>query len=193
MKVCTTLVHTFFTFKINNMYLTDITGENIQKPLSKGVALYAKTLYRRKDKIDFDVYLPSKGMNLQRGFVWKLYQKQNLILSILKGLYIPKISVIEHQTDEGDFISYEIIDGKQRLNAIFDFIDNVYPLVVKGKDIFFKDMPFDIQNMIQSYFIKMDIFYTTNDNMISDADKIDWFKFINFSGTPQDEKHLKKL
>ena len=42
--------------------------------------------------LDFDVYLPSKKMNLQRPFCWTLGQKQELIMSLLKGLNISQIS-----------------------------------------------------------------------------------------------------
>jgi len=41
----------------------------------------------KKYTLDFDVYLPSIGKNLQRPFVWTLEQKQALILSVLKGMH----------------------------------------------------------------------------------------------------------
>ena len=44
--------------------------------------------------VDFDVFLPTKNKNLQRGFVWTQLQKEQLIISILKGIKIPAICVI---------------------------------------------------------------------------------------------------
>jgi hypothetical protein len=44
--------------------------------------------------VDFDVYLPSKGKNLQRPFCWTLEQKRELILSVLKGVHIQTFTVI---------------------------------------------------------------------------------------------------
>ena len=38
--------------------------------------------YFKQNDIDWDVYLPTKGKNLQRGFVWTLEQKRELILSV---------------------------------------------------------------------------------------------------------------
>lgn len=58
----------------------------------------------------------------QRKLVWSLREKQGLIDSILKGYPIPLILLAEHVDQEGRGI-YEIIDGIQRLNAIFSFIE----------------------------------------------------------------------
>lgn len=59
----------------------------------------------------------------QRKLVWTVEEKRKLIDSILHGYPIPLILLA--QTKEG---YYEIIDGMQRLNAIFDFIENNYSL-----------------------------------------------------------------
>lgn len=44
--------------------------------------------------VDYDVYLPTKRMNLQRPLVWTLEQKQELIISVLKGIDLASISII---------------------------------------------------------------------------------------------------
>ena len=38
--------------------------------------------------LDFDVFLPSIGKNLQRELCWTLHQKQELIMSVLKEIQI---------------------------------------------------------------------------------------------------------
>lgn len=60
----------------------------------------------------------------QRKLVWTLEEKQRLIESILKKYPIPAVLVAER---EGALGSYEIIDGLQRLHAIFSFIETSFP------------------------------------------------------------------
>jgi hypothetical protein len=66
----------------------------------------------------------------QRGPVWSMQQKQLLIDSILRSIDIPKIYLRElPDTEEGNNeYQYEIIDGQQRLRAIWEFHNNEYPL-----------------------------------------------------------------
>ena len=140
--------------------------------------------------IDYDVYLPTKGMNLQRPFCWNLEQKQQLILSIVKDIYIPKFCALVDQNKAQK--SYQIIDGKQRLEAIFSFLANEFPLPTGH---YFKDCAPDLQGRIKRYSPVFEVAYFHKDDAIpiSDDDKIAWFEQINFAGTPQDEQHLKKL
>lgn len=60
----------------------------------------------------------------QRKLVWTLDEKQNLIDSLIKDYPIPLILFADTSEDGSTF--YEIMDGMQRLNAIFSFIDNVF-------------------------------------------------------------------
>lgn len=62
----------------------------------------------------------------QRKLVWTLREKQHLIDSIIKDYPIPLILLAEINHDGNTF--YEIIDGMQRLNAIFNFIENEYSI-----------------------------------------------------------------
>jgi hypothetical protein len=67
----------------------------------------------------------------QRKLVWTVDEKAFLIDSILEGLPIPLILLA--QTKEGKL---EIIDGLQRLNAIFSYIENRYSV---------NDLYFDVE------------------------------------------------
>lgn len=60
----------------------------------------------------------------QRKLVWTESEKARLIESILKSFPIPLILLAEPSRATG---RYEIIDGVQRLNAIFSFIENAFP------------------------------------------------------------------
>lgn len=140
-------------------------------------------------ELDFDVFLPSKNKNLQRPFVWTLLQKRELILSILKGVKIAPITVINY-----DHKIYKIIDGKQRLSTIISFVKNEFSIIVDGEEYFFKDLDETIRNAEFMFKpICADIGYEYPNQLISDDDKIAWFEMINFSGTPQDVEHLNNL
>lgn len=67
----------------------------------------------------------------QRKLVWSQQEKKDLIESILLQYPIPLV-LLASQNDK-----YEIIDGMQRLNAIFGFIENHFPVFIDGSDKFF--------------------------------------------------------
>ncbi|MGM9978043.1 MAG: DUF262 domain-containing protein [Clostridium sp.] len=75
----------------------------------------------------------------QRKLVWTVKEKQNLIESVLKKYPVPLILLAS--TDDG---KYEIIDGMQRLNALFGFIENQFPITINDKELYFsvKDYTF---------------------------------------------------
>ena len=77
----------------------------------------------------------------QRGSVWTRKQKQLLMDSILRGMDIPKLylrSVGDGSTGSYDF---EVVDGQQRLRAIWEYFDGEYALskdselVIAGEDL----------------------------------------------------------
>ncbi|QZA77431.1 DUF262 domain-containing protein [Deefgea tanakiae] len=74
----------------------------------------------------------------QRKLVWSRKEKRDLIDSIIQQYPIPLVLLAA--TADG----YEIIDGMQRLNAIFGFIENNYSIDINGNDVWFNilDYPF---------------------------------------------------
>lgn len=60
----------------------------------------------------------------QRKLVWTVEEKRALIDSILRDLPIPLVLVAEIASPNGT--GYELIDGMQRLNAVFSFIENEF-------------------------------------------------------------------
>ncbi len=58
----------------------------------------------------------------QRGKVWSEPQRVLLIDSILRGFAIPTIFLRKH--DGGDEYLFDVVDGKQRLTAIWRFLSN---------------------------------------------------------------------
>lgn len=77
--------------------------------------------YNRRDQIDMN---PSYQ---RRGRLWSYSDKAYLVDSIINGFDVPKLYLADFQLGQSALntsrLPYAIIDGKQRLEAIFDFFD----------------------------------------------------------------------
>ena len=135
-------------------------------------------------KFDFDVWLPSRNMNLQRPLVWTVEQKRNLIESVLVRRAIPPISVIFTTEDV-----YQVIDGKQRTSAFISYLRNEFDFC----GYFCDELPKDYLGQIKRHWIATYRLCEYSDRLVTDDEKIEWFRWINFSGTPQDSLHLQEL
>ncbi len=88
-------------------------------------------------------YLNAKKINLspafQRGHVWNLKLRQALVKNVLAGKPIP--AVFFYKETSGASYSYNILDGKQRLETLILFIGNQRPdlKVENWRDYFFSD------------------------------------------------------
>ena len=97
-----------------------------------------------KNKID-------TNPDYQRPPVWTTAQKQLLIDTILRGYDIPKLYL--RKVDNTPF-QYEVVDGQQRLRAIWSFMSNEFALPkdsdpigdVDIRGMKFDDLPFDIRS-----------------------------------------------
>lgn len=85
----------------------------------------------------------------QRRFRWDDIRKSRLIESFLMNVPVPPIFL-----NEDDFGKYSVIDGKQRLSSIHDFITG--KLALKGllvfkdlNDLNFFDLPIEFQNSLK--------------------------------------------
>lgn len=164
-----------------------------------------RSLFRLKDvlekssfiKIDYDVFLKTRSLNLQRDFVWSLSKRQQFILSILKGFEIAPISVMIRRDDGiGRRETYQIIDGKQRLSTVIDFVLNEFSIEYNGVDYHYSDFVKFDPEFRRLFMLKdwiADVVYDYEYSPISDAEKIAWFERINFLHEPQDVDHLKKI
>lgn len=76
------------------------------------------TAFKLKSRID-------TNPDYQRPAVWSTAQKQLLIQSIIQGYDIPKLywRLVAKNPDK-----YEVVDGQQRLRAIWEFMENKYAL-----------------------------------------------------------------
>ena len=80
---------------------------------------------RRKTRID-----PKPAY--QRGPVWSQNHQQLFIDSVLRGFDIPKFYL--RRVDDEKY-NWEVIDGQQRLRAIWSFINNEFPVSVDSDPI----------------------------------------------------------
>lgn len=144
---------------------------------------------------DTDVQLPSfnsfKGLNfhLQRDFVWNKAQCSDLVKSIFRGVYIPPLHVYCTDSDSG---RYEVIDGKQRLTAIYKFGTNQTPMFVDNKEVYFRDLPKRMQDIFATSLL-LAIEIDAQEYPLTDKEKIQWFLFINHSGTAVQNEHISKM
>lgn len=73
----------------------------------------------------------------QRNAIWTVDKQTSFIESIFMDLLIPPIYVVEIPGENMlEDSSYEVVDGKQRLTAIFDFIKNEYKLKKRALEYF---------------------------------------------------------
>lgn len=145
---------------------------------------------------DFDVYLQKYKINLQRPYVWERYQQEEFIMSILLEKPIDPLIVVQeiHDTNR-DNCTNCVIDGKQRLMTIQKFGRNEFPIVVDGKEYYYKDFDNSMQMYLQSRvnFLSANVYYSYYDKPITDDEKIALFNYYNFTGTPQAKEHKDML
>jgi len=119
-------------------------------------------IYKMREQISFPDFQREPN-------VWTEQDKQLLIDSILQDIDIPKLyfNVVEGK-------EYEVIDGQQRLWAIWEFIDNGYTYKTDSKDERlkklegkkFKDLPSDFQKEILSYKLQITLIFKASEDYL---------------------------
>ena len=110
-----------------------------------------------------------------------------IIRSIIIGRNIPNLAIVKY-IDKNGVAVLQVIDGKQRLRTLQSFMKNEFE--VDG--YLYKDFNGGKEfNLLLNITAK--IYYSHYDDLITDEQKIQLFKIINFAGTPQDEEHLDIL
>jgi hypothetical protein len=96
----------------------------------------------------------------QRPAVWSNSQKQLLVDTILRGYDVPKVYWRQVQTKPD---KYEVVDGQQRIRAIWEFQDGEFSLSknadeVDGYDLkgmHYEDLPDDLRLRFDTYNINV--------------------------------------
>lgn len=149
-------------------------------------------------KFDFDIFLPSYQRNLQRELVWSLEQKQEFIISCIKWLYIPPYSFIVVTSRDENWRNdiYEVIDWKQRLTTIISYYNNEFPIIIEWEEFYYKDLDDKWRYYLGwGSSIKWNLVhhYWEWKYNISDEQKLNWFKMLNYSWTPLDKEHISSF
>lgn len=123
----------------------------------------------------------------QRGNVWTQKQKSELIESILMGIPLPIMYFF--QDDSGN---KQVVDGKQRLSALFDYMEDKFSLSelsimegIKGKK--FKNLDGIDQGKIEDYKVSINIIKPPTPDRI----KFDIFDRVNRGGTRLNNQEMR--
>lgn len=123
----------------------------------------------------------------QRNLVWSSKQKSELIESIIMGIPLPAFYVKENP--EGVYV---VVDGKQRLSTLFDFIDGKFKL--EGLSIlknhvksYFSDLSPIEQNKIEDYTLTINVIKAPT----SDRVTFDLFDRVNRGGTNLNNQEMR--
>lgn len=117
----------------------------------------------------------------QRDFCWDLADKEKLIESIFSYRDIGKFVMIHLPYKDRQTPCYEILDGKQRISTIIEFMEDRF----KYKGYYYSEMRAVDKRLFGDAMISW-----AEVSDLTEADKYHYFLELNVSGKPQDQKHL---
>lgn len=195
-----------------------IFGHGVDKSFIAGMQNMERIDYLLKRDFDFDVFLETKNVNLQRGFVWNESQKQSYIIALLNNSPCGHLAVFKDIVEETSSLGpekviWKVIDGKQRLGAIIDFTKNEFPISLESENFFFKDFEESFKRRLLSKRLPINyvesnqtvlkkLYQKHNERLVldwikkyevSDEALIQWFLQINFKGVPQLEADYDRI
>lgn len=129
----------------------------------------------------------------QRRSVWNQSYRDYYIDTILLGYPSPALFLFEKISPEGQ-TAYSVVDGKQRLSAIFAFLANEFPVHEQAtrsalRGLYFKDLSDDDKRGIWSYQFTVEYLPSEEEGVIGSI-----FDRINRNMaklTPQELRHAK--
>jgi len=142
---------------------------------------------------DFYEWYQSKQLILnpkfQRRAVWSPQAKSNLINTIILGLPMP-IFFIRSKVDPQTKRSVrEVVDGQQRLRAMFDYIDNGFTIKRSQNSqyggYFFSELPNEVKSEILNYEISVNVLVDMDDREV-----LDIFARLNSYGVKLNNQEL---
>lgn len=152
---------------------------------------------RRMEELNWNPYVIDKNgerQYYQRNFCWTLEDKRNLIESIYRGTDCGKIVLRKHSFQEVErelkngndgFAFNDIVDGKQRLDALIGFVHNQF----MDKNGHYYD---DFSILAKRQFERKACFSLINlDEKTTDEDVLKIFMLVNFAGKEMSKEHLE--
>lgn len=103
-------------------------------------------LHKERTRIVFPDYQREKQL-------WSREMKALLIDTIFEDIDIPKLYFNVNDKNE-----YEVVDGNQRLWAIWDYLDDQYGCYIDGKTQIFSDLSVAHKKTVQDYTLQITVF-----------------------------------
>ena len=122
----------------------------------------------------------------QRGYVWTQEDKELLLDSVFKNIDIGKFALIRLSDAEWyeRGLSYEILDGKQRLSTLIEFYEN--KLAYKGK--YYNDLSWKDRITFKNHNVSVAEVRSENKKTI-----LKYFLMLNRTGKAMDKAQLDKV
>lgn len=120
----------------------------------------------------------------QRGLVWGAEDKERLIDSIFNQVDIGKF-VFRRLPFQSGKPGYEIVDGKQRLNALVEFVSDGFPC--RGR--YWSELSQFDRNFLEAH----PIAYAELQEGLTRPQVLQTFLRLNTGGRPMDPAHLQKV
>jgi hypothetical protein len=111
-------------------------------------------LHKERAQVSFPEYQRQPSL-------WSTEKKSLLIDSILQDIDIPKLYF--NQTRDGH---YEVVDGQQRLWAVWEFLDGEYPYTDHGPARRFSDLTPAQQDTIKDYEMQITVLQDADDDYL---------------------------
>lgn len=128
----------------------------------------------------------------QRTLVWTLKQKQDYITNLFNGMAEIKPTILLYYEDKKDI--YEVLDGKQRLTTLFQFIDNEFAIIIDGEEVYFNDLI----DTDKKFILNHNVYWTRIMSFkvlepIALEDKLTLFLEKNYLGTHMSDEQINKV
>lgn len=120
----------------------------------------------------------------QRGYVWTEQDKVHLIHSIMTRSDIGKFVLVELSELNGH--RFEILDGKQRLGALLEFIKGGFKYCGR----YHWELTYADRKGIENTLVPV---VRIPDSQLTRVEKLELFLNVNAAGVPQTEAHLLKV
>ena len=109
----------------------------------------------------------------QRRSVWTQSFRDYFIDTILLEYPAPTIFLYEEITEEG-ITKFNVVDGKQRLSTIFDFVQGIFPvsneaILSEYRGKYFQDLPTDAKTKFWSYTFSVEYLPTKDETIINNV------------------------
>lgn len=126
----------------------------------------------------------------QRDLVWTHEQKEHYLINLFESRASIEPTVVQYYEADTDNEIYEVLDGKQRLSTLFDFIEN--KISVNG--LYFKDLHDADQKFLMNHDVKYRRIISEKDSGDLDIKtKLQLFYEINLYGTKMSDEDLGRV